>query len=254
MSYERLKSFSFNKDFTSFTTSVASSNVRPLCYKKVVVNKKEDVSSLDFVKNVVENVIDGNYQFDNRQHLLNVYIDLHLSFEDLNGKRDLWYIPYDFDKNYHYEKGFSSEEKEKEYKLSMEYKNKLVEKIALSFMKKDLRQFISQLKAERYIIANDYFSSFVSSFTKRGFYRTTNFHRAKVINGIEKMYLPEFMFSQYHLLLVDVKDTRTIIEKLKAVLTKDFLENDFLQEKYKLEDYLDKVLPQRLENIGLESY
>lgn len=248
MSYYKVNGLSFNKDFTSYRISAASSNVRPLYYFNTVVNKKDNETSLDFVKDVVRAIIDGEYQLNNKKHSLNLYVELHLQLENIDNNRSLWFSAYDFDKEYHYDKGFSKPEYKENYENAISFKNNFIEKAARSFMNKSLKQFINELKKQEYVLTN--FDTFVSRYSNNRFYRTSNINNAKIINGIDKMFIPYFIGKQYGMLLVDIKDKTSIKNKLKEILTERYNNWTYLHKDITLNDFIEKQFDRTLERLG----
>ena len=79
MSYSKIKSFRFSKDFKVITVSSASNNVQPLTYYKQVLyqcddEKLKDESVFNWIKYWVKGFLDGTLQFNSQKHYQNVWI------------------------------------------------------------------------------------------------------------------------------------------------------------------------------------
>jgi hypothetical protein len=187
MSYEKMRSFSFSKDFTSFTTVHASNNIYPLDYYKTVVNKKDDKTVLDFVSGTIAIFMGRSYQMNNKNniidYMINKYEQVYKSSEAFND-----YINC----NWRDEK-----EKDRLYNIYVSKTKECSKAIANSLIKNEYKAEFNNLKKEKYYLK--YLGNYVTSFSNRSFRYLNSKNSAKIFTGIQKETLKNhFIVTEYN--------------------------------------------------------
>lgn len=253
MSYEIMSAFSFSKDFRSVKGSSACNNVQPRTQYPFTHEAKEDVATLDYVKSWVKDIIGGSLQFQNKNHKINVIVQLSLRKHRKEDVRSFWVSQFDF-KSFTYGKGFSDKEEEKEYHAFKEEENNFYEFIALGIMNDTFKDEIKNLKKEEYILTN--YDSFITKYTKKGFRSCHKIEYAKVINGIELMFLPNYIKEQYSYIPIKKEEIKNrFIEHAKILFDKRFDETSSLfpdlKSKVTKEQFIKEKTEIRLSSLGM---
>ena len=210
MSYEILTSFSFNNDFTEVNGKYYSSNVYPRTPSPFSQKIDEAESSFDFVKGFVNGFIDGTLQFSNKKHSINLHIHLGLNSFGKENIRDLWVSKFDYD-SFDYDTKHLNAEDEADYNLKTAQREVIISHITTAIMGGLYNKEIKRLKKEQYVITN--YASFISKLTKRGFHRVYHINTAKIINGIDKLFLPNYIFTQYNMKVVSLAEVKNEFSK-----------------------------------------
>ena len=182
MSYEKMKNLTFSKDFRSFKTTHASNNVSPLHYYMTEVKAKEEESTHNFVKDVLRLVIEGSYQLNNKNNIIDFSISQILKEYTKESNRSLWISEYDFDFNYE-KKAFNTPEDEKAFNAAMKEKEKIHNDLTIKFINGYYKKMFSAAKKEKYILTNGY--NYVKTSSQRSFKYSSDKSIAKLFNGIQ---------------------------------------------------------------------
>jgi len=173
MSYQKIRSFNFSKDFTSFTTVHAVNNIRPLDYSKTTITKKDDETVLDFVADVMALFLDGSYQFNNNNNLISFTISkIEKNYKLREAFKDWLYKDYD------------NSEKRKAYN---NLHRQCVKDIATALMNNQFKNEFMSLKNEKYYLKNENIGWYISSLrpTSYRYVGKYNIDKAKVFTGLE---------------------------------------------------------------------
>ena len=185
MSYEKVKSFSFSKDFRTLTTTSASSNCFPIDYNKCISQAKEDITTHDFIKMWVDTIIGGTLQFNNKNHYIQFVIDTILTKNSIESHRTLWAAPYDFNAEFSQELKkyvFENTEDETAYHAAKQKAEAIKEEITTAILNGSLKNRYKELKKEKYLLTDGY--SYLTSKGNRGFRSSGSKDRAKIFNGL----------------------------------------------------------------------
>ena len=251
MSYEVVVSFSWNKDFRGVKGKYYSSNVSPKYpYYDYNVKAKDEITTLDYVKSWVRDIIGCSIQFSNRTHKTLITHYLVLKKYGITSFRELWYSAFDYE-SYGYDKEsgnfkFANPDDEKAYQKKLDYKDKIETEIALAIINDSFKREIRELRKEKYVLTNG--GIFIVKLNKRGYRYTNELNRhVKVFNGLEVITthhaLREFEFvkvSELEKWLVD-RYEKTNYERIKK---------EYGKEHYKkwLGHFLQNI---KIENMGV---
>ena len=199
MSYSKIKSFSFSKDFKVITVSSASNNVQPLTYYKQVLDqcddeKLKDESVFKWVKYWVKGFLDGTLQFNSQKHYINFIIEKTMQENDISSHKELWASPYDFYASYDYDIkiwNFPDDEKEKEYKAAVLKREKIENEMTSNIINNTYKELYKNLKKEKFYLTNGY--NFITSNGKRSFkYSGKESQNIKRFNGLDKIAMSNY--------------------------------------------------------------
>jgi len=233
MSYEIISSLSFSKDFKVATGKACSNNVYPRTPSSFTIYAKENQTGFDFVKNIVGEIIDGSFVLP-QKHLLNLYVYYMLKSSNYKTKSDLWVSVYDFDmKLYDRETHtFTDPIVQKQYETRLSERDSFLNSITHAFMNKVYAKQFKRMKNEIYVLTN--YHNFVSKYSKKKFYYTSNFDTAQKINAIDLMFIPQYILDQYKYEALEVVNAK---EKIKERLEKN-LHEQFTEIENTYRDYL----------------
>lgn len=187
MSYEKVKSFSFNKDFTSFKCIAACNNVRPLDYYTYERQAEPGQTANDFVKYWIKCFISGTFQMNNENNIIDFTINQVLKEHDKKSIRDLWITEYDFQAKYNYNENkwiWQNEDDQEQFENAKAEKEKILNEIAKAIISKKYNKLFNALKKEKYVLTNGY--CYITSNGQRSFRYLGQKERAKKFNGLQK--------------------------------------------------------------------
>lgn len=193
MSYQKVKSFSFSKDFRTITAISASNNCHPLDYGKSIIQAKEEETTNDFIKIWVGDIIGGGLQFNNKTHYIQYVIDIILAKNNIKSNRMLWASPYDYNADYHYDTNkfiYKNKEDEKAYQAAKTKSEEIKEEITQAILNGSLKKRYKELKKEKYVLTNGY--SFLTRKGSRSFDYSGEKTRAKIFNGLSLLSLKNY--------------------------------------------------------------
>lgn len=188
MSYQKIKSFTFDKDFLGLRCETACNNIRPLMYgtfkeRKDDHPKTAEMSPVEYVAHYVQGFVWGELQFNNKSNLIQYTIDKTLQEFGFKDGEDTWNSVHDFASWDHETQSFKDnadrvkyEEKEKRFQ---DFLTATAQYIISGFYKE---QF-TETKKEVFVLTDGF--SFISKLNDSKFtYGTIN--AAKRFNGLQK--------------------------------------------------------------------
>ena len=199
MSYSKIKSFSFSKDFKVITVTSASNNCHPLTYYKQVLDqcndeKLKDESVFNWVKYWVKGFIDGGLQFNNQKHYINFVIEKTMIKNDVSSIGKLWASEYDFNAKYDYDnhKWIWKDEKSKEaYNKAVLKRERIENEMTNNIINNTYKELYKNLKKEKFCLTNGY--NFITSSGKRSFkYSGKEAQNIKQFNGLDKIAMSNY--------------------------------------------------------------
>lgn len=218
MSYYKVKSFSFSKDFRSAKINAATNNIRPLWYNTTEIKAKENETTFDFVYGLVNDFLSGGLQFNDKKHYINYVIESYVSNSGLDS---LYTSPRDFgatlkeDSTGELERDFEgnfiwvypNKEKEQEYNIQLEKIEQLKNTITNTILNGTLKKDYNEAKKEKYYLIRDFgYPEYVCKNTSSGFYRTSNINYAKVFNGLDVFFMKDsFIKTTYNFDFVKIE-------------------------------------------------
>ena len=214
MSYSKIKSFSFSKDFKTVKVTSACNNVHPLSYYKQVLEQKDnkklkDSTVYEWVKSWIKDFLDGGLQFNNKKHYINFVINKTMQDNNILSSQELWASPYDFNAKYDYDLEkwiFPDDKKEKEYNQAVLKREMIENEITKNIIYNTYRSLYNQLKKDKFYLTNDY--QFITSNGLRSFkYSGKDASNKKVFSGLDKMNMIDYFAIKnygYHFQKVEV--------------------------------------------------
>jgi len=213
MSYSKIKSFSFSKDFKIVKVTSACNNVQPLSYYKQVLEHKNDEklkddSVFNWVKYWIKGFLDGGLQFNNQKHYINFVINKTMKDNDILSSQELWASPYDYYAKYDraIEKWiFPDDEKEKEYNKAVLKREMIENEITNNIIYNTYKELYNQLKKDKFYLTNGY--NFITSNGQRSFkYSGSAASNKKVFSGLDKINMIDYFAIKnygYHFQVVE---------------------------------------------------
>jgi len=199
MSYSKIKSFSFSKDFKTVSVSSASNNVQPLTYYKQVLDqcddeKLKDESVFKWVKYWVKGFIDGGLQFNSQKHYINFIIEKTMQENDISSIRELWASEYDYNGKYNYELhiwNFPDDGSKEKYNQAVLKRETIENEMTSNIINNTYKKLYKNLKKEKFYLTNGY--NFITSSGKRSFkYSGKESQNIKQFNGLDKIAMSNY--------------------------------------------------------------
>lgn len=193
MSYEKIKSFKFSKDFRSVEIVSASNNVVPLDYHKwshnIGFKATENMTTNEYVAWWIKGFLDGTLQFNNKNNYIQYVVDKFI--KDYNWASFYQYKSYNNKTNM-----IENEEERKDYETKLKQARETEEKIAHAIMNETFKSEMNEKKKELYILTNGY--NFITKLNKRNANYLSDREKAQVFNGLQKEQLKNNFLIKSH--------------------------------------------------------
>lgn len=190
MSYEKVQSFSFMKDFKGIKMVYASNNIRPLTYSKweQLKDSRDDLKVMtkqEYVKYWIKGFLDGSLQFDNRNNIIQFTIDTVLKNYGFTNNQETWDDYYMY-KSWSYDlKDFTDQNEKQEYNQKREKVEEVYNAIAHAIINKTYNGLYNNLKKEKYYLK--YLDNcYITSLSNKSFRYEGSQRNAKVFTAIQK--------------------------------------------------------------------
>jgi len=209
MSYSKVKSFSFSKDFKTVKINRADGRTFPIYYYKNIYSYEDYKDRYDsvfaWVKRWFEDFIDGVLQFNNKKNYIDFVINKTL--EDIKKTyNDLYVSVYNYKTIYNDSKQeyiFIKESEKKEYDNKIKIRDNIYNKIINNFITHKYKKEYNNLKKEKYYLTNGY--NYIISNGKKSFkysgltlFNGEKNQSIKIFNGLDKIVLKNyFAITQY---------------------------------------------------------
>jgi hypothetical protein len=194
MSYEKVRSFNFSKDFKNLSLCYAANNVRPLAYYKQNFSfedeKDKDITVFEWVKKWIKYIIEGSLQFDNKNHFVNFTINQTLKDNNIESNRCLWITEFDYNGEYDYENEkwlWQNENDHIAFNEAKENRIKIENLITHNVINNTYKKLYKELKSKKYYLKNNN-NLYVKSLRQKS-YRYIgkyNISKAMIFNGLQK--------------------------------------------------------------------
>lgn len=190
MSYEKVRSFSFMKDFKGVVIVSSCNNISPLSYHKwqQLKDSRDELrvmTSQEYVVYWIKGFLDGNLQFNNKDNVIQFTIDKVLKDYGFSSHQDTWDDHYMY-KSWSYDlKDFTDQNEKQVYIQKREKIEEVYNMIAHAIINKTYNGLYNNLKKEKYYLK--YLDNcYITSLSNRSFRYEGSKRNAKVFTAIQK--------------------------------------------------------------------